>query len=359
MALFWLALFMATPVWLMVSLGLLLAFPSLHGKLAAAWTLLPLLALWLVRWKPKEALGTAVASLLAVLGFLVVYPWPKSGQQISSSRAFPTPLDLVCNFVPESDLSALGVGLAYSGPTYDRVTGLLRPLYAEMDADPQYARLPHVVGSTAQDLFLGMPGAPHYFSYVPPESPSVKKPALIFFHGAVGNFKVYLHFWRRWAEKNGWIVVCPSNGFGRWYEPEGEERALLLFDQALADLPIDRARVMVAGMSNGGTAVTRLVNARADKIAAVLLFCPVLETGQTLTPTFLTWTRQHQAPIVIEGEDDVNVAPEIVKANVDAILKEGGRCDLRPRPGHDHHIMFSDESDAYAAADQLAEGLKP
>lgn len=356
MPLFWLCLFLVTPIWLIGSLALLLAFPSLTGKLAAGWTLLPLLGLWSARWRPRLALAVAALAVLALAGLLLVYPWPKPSQQVRSSPPFPTPLDLICNFVPESDLSALGVGLAYSDPRYDQVMGLLRPLYREMEADPQYARLPHVVGSTAQDLFLGTPGAPHYFCYVPPGEG--KKPALIFFHGALGNFKVYLHFWRRWAQKTGYAVICPSNGFGRWYDEQGEKRALELFDSALAELPIDPTRVTVAGMSNGGTAVTRLVNARPDKIGSVLLICPVLEVGQTLTPTFLDWTRRHTAPIVLEGDEDINVSPEIVSANVDAILKQGGRCDLRLRKGHDHHILFSDAEEVYAAVGELAQKLE-
>lgn len=355
MPLLWLCLSLATPLWLIGGLTLLVVFPSLLGKLAAAWTLLPLLALWLARWRPRAAVAVAVLAALEFLGLMWAFPWPRSGQQVSSSPPFPTPLDLVCNFVPERDLATLGVGLAYSGRQHDHVMGLLRPLYQEMEADPEYARLPHVVGSTAQDLVLGAPGSAHYFSYVPPGQGD--KPALIFFHGAAGNFKVYLHFWRRWAQKNGCIVVCPSNGFGRWYEPQAEQRAIEIFDRALAELPIDRAKVVVSGMSNGGTAVTRLVNARGGQIGALLLVCPVLEVGQTLKPTFLDWTQRHAAPIVLQGDQDINVSPEIVTANVEAIVKEGGRCERRLRQGHDHHILFSDEAEVYSAADQLFTSL--
>ena len=353
--LFWLMLALATPFWLIGGLALLLVLPSWPGKLAAFWTLLPLVALWTSRWRPRFALASIVLAALLLLSLLWAYPFPRR-QAVSASVGFPSVLDYLCNFVPESDLAELGVRLAYSGATRDRVLGVLRPLYAEMAADPLYDHLPHVVGSTASDIFLGGPGSPHYYAYVPPgEGP---KGALIFYHGALGDFTAYLHFWRRWAQKRDWIVVCPNGGFGRWFTPQGEERALALFDAALADLPIDRNRVILAGMSNGGTAVTRLANQRPEDFGAMLLVCPVLESDQIRSATFLKWTREHPQPIVLEGSEDVNVTPGMVEAAVNAIEQEGGRCDYRLLQGHDHHLLFSASSDSYAAADQLAEELE-
>jgi dienelactone hydrolase len=356
----WLALFLATPLWLLAGLAMLIGFPSWHGKATALWTLLPLLGFWLALSRPRWAALVAGVAACSLLGFLAFYPFPKKDRAVSASTPFPTLLDYLCNFVPERDLSALGVGMAYSGVDYDRLVGLLSPLYNEMAADPMYDRLPHVVGSTATDLFTGRPGKAHYFSYTPPDrkAPQGKRPALFFYHGALGNFTVYLHFWRRWAERRGWIVVCPSNGFGRWYDAKGEKRALDLFDQALQELPIDPSRVMVVGMSNGATAATRLTNQRTASVGGLLLVCPVLEVGQTLTPTFLEWTQQHPPPIVLEGTDDINVSPAVVGPNVKAILENGGRCDYLLLDGHDHHILFSAEAEVTKAADLIAEELE-
>lgn len=356
MPLFWLSLLVVTALWLPTAFALALVFPSPQGKLAALWTLLPLLTLWLLRPRPRWAAATGAGALVGLAGLLLCYPFPREELPVRASPAFPHPLDLVFNFVPESDLSELGVGLAYTGPTHSRVTGLLRPLYAEMASDPMYRHLPHVVGATASDLLLRAPGREHLYLFVPPGEG--KKPALIFYHGALGNFSVYLHFWRKWAQDKDWIVVCPSNGFGRWYDAAGEERALASFDRALAELPIDPSRVLVAGMSNGGTAVTRLVNARPSSIAATLYVCPVLEQEQILTPTFLEWTKNQPPPIVLEGSEDINVPPEAVAPRVEAILGAGGRCDYRLLEGHDHHLLFSAQEEVFQAADRLARALE-
>lgn len=326
--------------WLAAALLMLVTFATPRGLGAALWTVCLLATLWWFSysWKGRGVLLGLTLSLLVAL--LAVYPRPGPYSNLN----FPTAFDYLFNFVPEQDLARLGVRLAYGPPLSDHVLGLLEPLYQEMGE--RYG--PHVVGSTASDLLLRRPGRLHFFQSAPA---TTAKGVLVFYHGALGGFQVYLHFWKHWADEHGWAVICPSNGFGRWYDSDGPVRALDSFDMAVATYP--GVPVVVVGMSNGGTAAMRVVNARPEQVSGLMLVCPVLEKEQVTRATFLHWTQTHPAPVVLEGTEDVNVPPESVEQGVGRIKAAGGRVDYRLLPGHDHHILFSAGRESYELVDGL------
>lgn len=356
MPIFWLCLFLLSPFWLLAGLALLGLAPSLHAKLVGVWLIFTLVTLWLWRWNSGWATRLGLVALATLPFLLSKHPGMATSKGgVSSISRYPSLIDLPFNLISERDLSEIGIGLFTPRPVGRHVLTLTRPLYAEMEQDPAYRGLPHVVGSTAQDLLWNRPGDLHFTVYLPSNSPP--EGTLFFYHGAMGNFQLYLHFWRKWAQANDWAVVCPSNGFGRWYTAEGERRAVQGFDQALETLPLSRDRVVVVGMSNGATAVTRLVNQRGDQISGVLLVCPVLEAGQLLDPRFVAWTQSHAEPIVIEGSLDSNVPPAAVEPRVLELQQAKGRCNYRLLEGHDHHLMFSAADEVYKATETLVESL--
>ena len=63
----------------------------------------------------------------------------------------------------------------------------------------------------------------HLYAYGPPHVSGERLPALVFLHGSGGNFKAYFYMWRHFADKAHMIVVCPSFGFGDWWQPGGME----------------------------------------------------------------------------------------------------------------------------------------
>ena len=194
----------------------------------------------------------------------------------------------------------------------------------------------------------GNPGPLHATSYTPPNAGN--PPVLVFYHGALGNFSVYLHFLRRWAEPRGWKIVLPSNGFGRWYTPEGRERAVASFDQATRGAE----RVIVMGMSNGATAAMEVAALRGSRVDGLVLVCPVLLSDQIAQPGFWEWAKAHP-PVVLAGTEDVNVPPESVKEGVALMRFEELEPDFHLLPGHDHHILFSAEEELYSLLDRLVE----
>ena len=145
------ALVLITLPWLAFTLALFLLFETPRGLAAAGWLfwLLPTLWCWAVR--PRLAVISAVLLLgwLIYLTALLPRPAQLSGP-VATTVGYPSLWDRLFNFVPESDLARVGVSLAYTGATRAHVLGLLQPLYEQIDADPSYKGLPHVVGSTAR-----------------------------------------------------------------------------------------------------------------------------------------------------------------------------------------------------------------
>ena len=112
----------------------------------------------------------------------------------------------------------------------------------------------------------------HIYTYVPPHAPGERLPVLLFLHGSFGNFKGYFYLWRRFADQHHWIVACPSFGFGNWYRSVGPPAIARALERTLAGTPADPERVVLAGLSNGGTGVVRAAASATPKAYAGLIF---------------------------------------------------------------------------------------
>lgn len=336
-------------MWGVSGLALLVLFESWRGRGLGLWVLL--------------ALGAALALLQGIaLARWLVLAWSVLGLTLwwvspaalvraegASGRNWP-PADPL-NLVPEADLVRAGVKLLFPAVKGNVILPLLNQLYGEMDGESGYTAMRHVVFYTGADLAGGPTAAGHYYCYLPPGVE--KPPLLVFFHGALGNYQCFLYFWQKWAAARGWAVICPTFGYGNWYRPGGGEAAERAFLDALKTLPVDSSRVLVTGLSNGGTAVVRLVERQGAHVQGVALYSPVLEVERYGSAEFRAWAQEHPPVVVLEGDRDTVVHPQTVQKRLAELRKLGVNSEFQLLSGHDHYMMFSAAQEVYASLDRL------
>ncbi len=117
-----------------------------------------------------------------------------------------------------------------------------------------------------------------YRLHEPPSSSAIQPaPLVVVLHGATGNAaRVEARYhWDELADRDHFFVVYPQGLYDVWNptadpQPMDDVRFLTeLVDHLRRTLPLDAARIFVAGMSNGGAMTYRLGCAIGDRIAAI------------------------------------------------------------------------------------------
>jgi polyhydroxybutyrate depolymerase len=152
-----------------------------------------------------------------------------------------------------------------------------------------------------------------YLLYVPKAyDPATPTPLVITLHTSMswGSSAMAISQWNKQAEKDGFIVVYPEGtGFGpKSWEMAGSETPSRmpdvkfissLIDKLESTYNIDRARIYVNGMSNGGGMAFVLSCTLSDRIAAV----GMVSAG--LDPDWNWCTDHHPVPVIaFHGTDD-------------------------------------------------------
>ncbi|MEJ2148203.1 MAG: hypothetical protein P8Z40_01850 [Chloroflexota bacterium] len=218
------------------------------------------------RFWHRFAVGLGVAILALGLALLLTTPtgYPRADSPVShqfvGERRFPrfTPT----NLIPEVEQVNAGFwAAALLDPYIDwaqkrEVSAYTFDLYREMERDPDFRALGSAMGWAYTDLQGFPPDVGHYYLYVPENRPPGPLPAIVYLHGAAGNFKSYTWAWSRLAEEQGYVIIAPSFGFGDWRQPGGVDAVLNALDDAEQIVALDPARIYLAGLSNGGYGVS-------------------------------------------------------------------------------------------------------
>ena len=128
---------------------------------------------------------------------------------------------------------------------------------------------------------------------VRPEGLEKTKPAplLMVLHGSAGSgedmMTVTQRGFERLADKEKFVVVYPDALERRWNDQGGTVDdvgfLLAIVDKLVADGLVDKSRVYVAGISNGGMMAQRLACEQADRIAGIATVAGGMPTGLTGT----------------------------------------------------------------------------
>jgi predicted esterase len=327
----------------------------LFAVAALALLALPPLALraWLERRRAR-VVPAAAAGVLFVALLLALYLASPPGRPLPGSPLRSEFLAdaryrrlAIAALLPEIDQVKLGT---YVAPVFDpfidraearRIRDMTMRHYRALEADPQFAALGTVMPDAYDDR-----DAAHLFAYAPPHAADERLPLLLFLHGSAGNFKAYLYLWKGFADRTRTIVVCPSFGFGNWYEPGGVQAVERARAWAVANLGADEARVFLVGLSNGGTGVTRAAAAAVTPRAyrGLVFVSGVLEDRILLRATAgPTWPM-----LVIHGTKDDRIPVADVKRSVTRLRSHGAVVDEWLMDGEDHFLFFDRDSEVLA-----------
>ncbi len=253
------------------------------------------------------------------------------------------------DLVPEVDRVTLGAALLTRLDPWmradhaRRTRRVLADFYEEMAQDPST----HDLATTANEPFLELAGIPfdskHYDVYVPKYEKSERLGLLVFLHGNAGNLQVVSWAWKTFADRERYVVVSPSYGFGFW--GGGCERAVQkVVEHVMSYLPIDKARVVLGGVSDGGNGVTRVGGARPDLFAALIYVSPTLVVHEVTASEFLAGWKGRPV-LVLQGDEDHNVVKKDVDRAVRAMSARGVAITYQVFPGEDHFLLFGRRRD--------------
>jgi polyhydroxybutyrate depolymerase len=171
-----------------------------------------------------------------------------------------------------------------------------------------------------------------YLLYVPPSLDLTRPvPVVVSLHGFASNARTQelLAKWNGIADKEGFVVVYPEgtsfplrwNSGGTVVSQKVDD--VRFFRDVVTDLAkevtVDRARIYVTGMSNGGAMTNRIACEAADVVAAVGTVAAVpMDTSQACTP-------QRPVPLIaFHGTADPLVKYEGATHQIPALLRRLG-----------------------------------
>jgi phospholipase/carboxylesterase len=219
-----------------------------------------------------QAIGAPDAGLRAALPRLAAWSDSLSslrGPLETAGEAVITAFDELKGAVTDGgDLRRIFRGLRHAPLAQEALyplAGLLPPvnrfflepaLRADSDLQARLARLP---AENAGIMHLGgAPGARGGFSLYVPEyyTPDIAWPLVVALHGGSGNGRAFLWSWLRDARSHGAILVAPT-AVGETWAISGSDHDTpnlnRILDQVRAGWTLDPERLLLTGMSDGGT----------------------------------------------------------------------------------------------------------
>jgi predicted esterase len=311
---------------------------------------------WLLRYKRTRLPGAVASGFLLVLGLiLLVSAWgvaptgvaPEGNlRQVYAGEASFRPFAWY-TVVPEIDQLKLGL---YFVPWLDRkgridsrgawrVRRLLVGLYREMRRDPAFVEVGSALGMCYDDFIHGRRPLLHFYEYVPRHLGREVYPVLVFLHGGGGNLKAYAWILKELADAEGVAVVAPTYGFGSWAFDEESAVLAAVHDHCTRSDELDEGTVYLAGLSNGGSGVTRGILNCGYRYAGFMYISPRTERDLLSEDGFAEAARGRPF-LIIHGEED-KVIPVQQSREAERILREHGLpVTGRYYPDEDHFLVF-------------------
>lgn len=339
--------------WLVVSapvslLALLLLVGAVtpEGRLAAVCALAVVSAVALALVRRRRA---AIAALAFALAGGAALAWrapsgaapPGAAMRAvylrggGASRFAPT------NLVPEVDQLVLATYLVWipdpvmTWSSARRLRGAILRAYAREPEAGEGRALGSALGDALTDRDTG-----RLFVFEPPHAPGERRPALLFLHGSAGSWKGYFYGQVALARRLRFGVAQPSFGFGDWSRPGG----LAAVENARAWLAaqawVDPSRIYLVCLSNGGRAVTRLMQRGPARYRGVAFVSAVIEP-RVLDAKALDPSWRAVPTLVIHGADDDRIPLDYLDEGVAALTDQGVAVTRDVVAGEDHYLIFT------------------
>ncbi len=305
--------------------------------------------------------GLVLAAISTLTGVLLATPSGDAGLGSPVSQRFTTdarfPRYTISNIVPEAEQINLGfVVIPYFDAIFTheqarRVRGFTLDLYREMEQNPDFRALGSAMGWAYADLFGQPYDAGHYYLYIPRNRPATPLPAIVFLHGSMGNFKTYTWVWSSLAEELGYVIIAPSFGFGNWRELGGVDAVVKALADAQTVVELDKTRLYLAGLSNGGLGVSLLADAAPEHFRGLIFISPVMATEVIDRATFQSaWAGR--PVLIVTGQADERVPVAYVTEHAKRLERGGVTVKSIVYPEEDHFLFFAQRERVIANVSQ-------
>lgn len=139
-----------------------------------------------------------------------------------------------------------------------------------------------------------------YYLYIPKAYMDERSwPVFVGIHGSGGSGLDCWNSWQSFADKEGFVLVCPSlaDAGGGWYQEDGEWKVNAILSQVRGEYNLD-GRLYLAGFSAGA----QFVQGYAFRYSQSVKGVAVLSPGNYYTPTMSAWGIPF---LVVTGEREI------------------------------------------------------
>ncbi len=179
--------------------------------------------------------------------------------------------------------------------------------------------------------------------------PTRTYPLLVFLHGSASTETDIAG--KSFLSPGGFIEVAPfgrgpSNGFAT---PEAQTDIAEAIEDAIANYPIDREKIVLTGFSMGGYGALRTYWETPAKFQALVVFSGGTRFGAD-SIDFLAedLARFEGLPVFLyHGEEDRNVSFDRARQVADRLRAAGAKVEFYPEPGKGHEMPGEDAIRAY------------
>lgn len=266
----------------------------------------------------------------------------------------------LANLVPEIDQLKLGSYLfPHLDPLIDREQGirirrLFLDIYREMRQDAAFVEAGSALGMCYEDIFSGKRRTLHFYEYVPRHLAQEPYPVLIFLHGSLGNFKAYTWVLKDIADSEGYAVIAPTFGCGNWYLDQDSSVLTAVYEHCVEDPALDQNAIYLAGISNGGTGVTREIRSHGNRYKGFILISAVIESEIISSVDFVNNSAEKPF-LIIHGEKDRRIPAAAIRTREGILKNQGLSVTSHYYPEEDHFLLFSQRA---SVIQDIAEWLK-
>ncbi len=174
-----------------------------------------------------------------------------------------------------------------------------------------------------------------YYLYLPSSyTPEKDWPILVAVHGYGGDGAQALSWWQTYAEKGGFILVCPSMGAGNgdWDFTQNEANLLGILQDVRKEVRTQK-KVFLTGFSAGGQFVQVFTYSHPKLVKAV----SILSAGNYHEP----YEDLRDIPfLVMIGKQDNPLAKQGARSFVETLQGSGYSVEYEVLPGIGHEITL-------------------
>jgi pimeloyl-ACP methyl ester carboxylesterase len=222
----------------------------------------------------------------------------------------------------------------------DKLRKMIYETYSEMQSDSDFVNAGSALNYAYSEILGIEPKHEHTYVYTPPHDLSDKLPVILFLHGSLGNFKLYMWILKQFADKYKYAIVAPTFGAGNWDRDINLSSVENARKLCIADPNLDEENLFIAGLSNGGIGVTRAVTNNPELYQGIIFISAVIDYELTDSEKFInSWKKK---PIlVIHGARDDRIPIEFTNEIIENFEAKELNFTFDYFENEDHFLMLS------------------